>query len=359
MYITKIKLVNFRNYEKLNLQEIGQGLQVVYGKNAQGKTNLIEAIHICANGKSFRVSGDAKTIGFGGESAYILVEYVRGGRKNTMEALIEKYRKSFKVNGLPVKNIKDMLGNLLVVVFSPEDLKTAKESPGLRRAFLDGEISKIRPSYVDALKKYSSIIAQKNALLRRRNSTGIPDLLAAYNDQLAGYIKIILKNRISYVKKLNDFVKETHLQISGGSEKIEIKYRAGIVQENVAAQLERLMSREIEDFACNTGPHRDDLDIRVNDKDVKSYASQGQLRTLMLAIKLACLKILEESAGHKPILLLDDVFSELDELRKQNLLRQLCNMQTFLTTAQQIDASELPQTSEILVKNGHANLKKL
>ncbi len=357
MYIKSIRLTNYRNYEKLNLAGITAGTQFVLGKNAQGKTNLIEAINICANGKSFRVQSDAKTIRHGEACAYICVEYERAGRSHTIEALVEKSRKSFKVDGLPVKNIKDMLGNLLVVVFSPEDIKTAKESPGLRRAFLDGEISKIRPSYVDALKKYSSIIAQKNALLRRR-SPQAADMLAAYNAQLAGYIKIILKNRIAYVARLNEAVAATQAAISGGNEAVEIRYRPGISPDDIPGQLERLIPREIEDMSVQTGPHRDDLEMRLNGVDIKGFASQGQLRTLMLAIKLACLNILEESSGHRPILLLDDVLSELDDARAQNLLKELHGIQCFITAAQPVEA-KAADAAVMWVKNGVAQLKNL
>lgn len=355
MFIKSIKLVNYRNYENLSLRDIGPGVHFVLGKNAQGKTNLIEAVNICANGKSFRVQSDAKTIRHGEASAYISIEYDRAGRGHSIEALLEKNRKSFKVDGLPVKNIKDMLGNLLVVVFSPEDIKTAKESPGLRRAFLDGEISKIRPSYVDALKNYSAIIAQKNAILRRR-SPQAADMLAAYNVQLAGYIKIILKNRLAYVARLNEVVASTQAAISGGNEVVEIRYRPGISPEDIPAQLERLIPREIDDMAVQTGPHRDDLEMRLNGVDIKGFASQGQLRTLMLAIKLACLDILEESSGHRPILLLDDVLSELDAARSQNLLSRLEGIQCFITTAQP-PATEAAQAAVISVKSGTARLK--
>ena len=353
MYIKSLKLKDFRNYEQLNIDNLPDGVIVIYGKNAQGKTNLIEAIHICANGKSFRTSSDTNTVRFGADGAYVKTEYITNKRTQYMEVLIGKDRKkSFKQSGIPVKSIKEMLGHLYVVVFSPEDIKTAKEAPGLRRGLLDGEISKIRPSYIDALKKYTTIVAQKNAVLRKRNMKGAAPLLEAYNEQLEGYIRIILKNRNSYVKKLNEYVAKTHDMISGGKEDVEILYRAGIREEDIAGQLAALLPREMEDMGVVSGPHRDDLDIRLNGKDVKQFASQGQLRTLMLAVKVACLKILEDSTGHVPVLLLDDVFSELDNTRKKNLLKSISGIQTFITTADHTDVERIPQAYNIEVASG-------
>lgn len=353
MHIKRVKLVHFRNYEILNLSGLSKGVNIIFGKNAQGKTNLIEAINICANGKSFRVQSDSKTIMHDCSSAYILTDYAKSNGKNTIEALIEKNRKkSFKLNGIPLRSIREMLGNLYVVVFSPEDIKMAKESPAMRRAFLDGEISKIRPSYVDALKKYTQIIAQKNAVLRRRNMKDAPAVLRAYNEQLKGYIKVILKNRHAYVHKLNEYVEKTHALISGGEEKIEISYRTTIREEDIAGQLERQLEREIHELGCFAGPHRDDMEIRLNGREIRSFASQGQLRTLILGIKIACLKILEDSTGHRPILLLDDVFSELDDTRKHKLLESIQEIQTFITTADEMDLARVPGAHIIHIAAG-------
>lgn len=333
MFLKNIRLIHFRNYEQLNM-DFYPGINILYGKNAQGKTNVLEAINICANGKSFRVNTDSKTIMFEQGEAYIKAEFVRNGETNYIEVLIEKEKKKgLKINGIPARSLKELLGNLYVVVFSPEDIKTAKEGPSLRRGFLDGEISKIRPSYVDALKKYTRIIAEKNAVLRSKRVKNPETVLEAYNDQLESYIKIILKNRKSYIKKLNEYVNRTHQEISGGTEKITIRYKETIPEKQVRETLQKLVKKEIADFGCAAGPHRDDIDIMINDKDVRIYASQGQLRTLMLAIKTACLRILEESTGEMPVLLLDDVFSELDDTRKKNLLHVLRGIQVFITTA--------------------------
>ncbi|MGI6152513.1 MAG: DNA replication/repair protein RecF [Christensenellaceae bacterium] len=359
MVIKKIKLVNFRNYEQLDMDGFSDDINVVFGDNAQGKTNLLEAVGICANGKSFRVNQDAKTIRFMCDKAYLFVEYLQNGQQETdyIEVLIEKNkRKGIKKNGVPLDSMKQLLGNLYTVVFSPEDIRMVREAPGLRRAFLDGEISKIRPSYIDALKKYMEIVAQKNAALRRKTKD-MENILASFNEQLEGYIKIILKNRLSYVKKLNEFVTDAHSQISGGREKVEIEYKSTIDVDNIEKQLKNNIRREMMDGACLLGPHRDDLSIRVNGKDVRSYASQGQLRTLVLSIKIACIRLLYDTMGEMPVFLLDDVFSELDGTRKANLLRALLGIQVFLTTTH-FEQSEFEQSAaHFLVRNG--TVKKL
>lgn len=355
MFITQIKLLQFRNYAKLSLSGMGEGINIFYGKNAQGKTNLLEAVNICSSGKSFRVTADSKTIRFGEEKAYLFVEYVKENRKQTIEVLIEANRKkAIKINGIPATQVKQLLGNLYTVIFSPEDMKMAKEAPGLRRAFLDGEISKIRPTYIDALKKYTEIIAQKNAALRR-GGRDVRQVLEAYNTQLEGYMGIILKNRIAYVKKLNEYVARTYYDISGKEEKIDVVYKATIPEDAIAKTLQRLVPREIEEKSCTLGPHRDDLDFYVGGREARLYASQGQLRSLILAVKVACLNILEDSTGHRPILLLDDVFSELDDQRKKNLMKTLSGMQVFITTAEPLKAHKKGDICYFEVAAGSVN----
>ncbi len=352
MYLSKIKLIHFRNYEQLNV-DFEEGINLLYGSNAQGKTNVLEAIHICANGKSFRVNADSKAIMDGKAGSYLYAEYARDGQRQSIEILLEKdKKKSIKINGIPAKNVKELLGNLYVVVFSPEDIKTAKEGPSLRRAFLDGEISKIRPSYVDALKKYSKIIAEKNAVLRKKEEKNKKQIIEAYNDQLADYIRIILRNRKAYVQKLNEYVEKTHREIAGGAEIISIAYKETIPEQSIRHTLSKLVQKEIADFGCAAGPHRDELDITINGKDVRIFASQGQLRTLMLAVKTACLRILKDSTGQMPVLLLDDVFSELDAARKKNLLKTLEGIQVFITTADPNETEIISGLHKYFVKNG-------
>jgi DNA replication and repair protein RecF len=358
MNIERIRLLNFRNYEILDLRGLSSGVNILYGKNAQGKTNLLEAIHICANGKTFRGGKDAKAVRFFCKRGYAQTEYRKRGRMHTIEALIySDGKKSFKKDGKSARSIRETIGELLVVVFSPEDIRMAKEAPVLRRAFLDGEISKIRPFYLDALKQYRKIIFEKNAALKKRAIGDVEGLMRAYNEQLEQYIRIILKNRRMYLEKLNKHIDILHKTISSEEKKIEIQYKGSMQEEKIAEQLERMVEREIDECGCFAGPHRDDIEIRIDNKDVKQYASQGQLRTLMLTIKIACLKILEDSTGETPILLLDDVFSELDESRKQNLLCGFDGIQVFLTTANEQDAVAVMDAAKYWVSAGKIAIK--
>ncbi|MEA4853641.1 MAG: DNA replication/repair protein RecF [Christensenella sp.] len=352
MFIKSLKLIHFRNYEQLNI-DFFNGINILYGENAQGKTNVLEALHICANGKSFRISSDYKTIMLGKDGAYLKVSFEDDGEDGEIEVLTQKdKRKSIKINGIPAKSVKDLLGNLYVVVFSPEDIKTAREAPSLRRGLLDGEISKIRPSYVDALKQYSQVLSQKNALLKKGKSIDIQKMLEVYNEQLGGYIKIILKNRKAYVNQLNKFVKEVHYLISGKKEEITLQYKETIPEEDIMGTLKKLAKKEMTDFNSVAGPHRDDIEIMIDNKEARVYASQGQLRTLMLAIKIACLKILAESTGKTPVLLLDDVFSELDDFRKKNLISVLKEFQVFITTAEQNQKKSTKNVHKYRVSDG-------
>lgn len=329
MTVDKLRLIGFRNYAELNLEGFSPNLNIICGKNAQGKTNLIEAVHICSNGKSFRTPYDHTTVMDGRDRAYICAGYSEG----VIEALIGRdKKKSFKKNGVPLKSAKQLFGALVTVIFSPEDIRTIKESPGLRRSFLDSEISKLRPSYVDALKRYSEIIAQKNAAIRDNKDPA--EILRAYNARLKDYIKIITENRAAYAAKLGSLINGAHALISGRDDNIGIEYETQTAPDT-ADWLERQIKREIAEQGCNYGPHRDDLKFTIDGKDVRQYASQGQLRTLMLAVKTACVNIIEEHSGKKPVLLLDDVFSELDGQRKRNLLKAVGGAQTFITTCEE------------------------
>lgn len=356
MYIDGVKFLNFRNYNSLELNGFSPGINLIYGKNAQGKTNLIEGIYMCGQGMSFRTAKDSRAILDGSEKAYVKTSYLVKDKLNTMELLLERQKpKGYKKNGVPLKNTKQMLGNLLTVVFSPEDIRTVKEAPHMRRSLLDSEISKIRPSYVEALKNYYKIIANKKALIKNPN-THTRDLIKAYNSKLKDYISIIVKNRTSYTNKLNEFMSNTYAQLSGGKERVRIIYHPTVPMADTEEYLNSLIEREIAEGAIIRGPHRDALDILLDEKDAKDFASQGQLRTVMLSLKIACLKILEENSYSRPILLLDDVFSELDEARRHNLTQAISGIQTFITSCEENVDPILKPDAIIKVENGTARI---
>ena len=339
MVIESLFLRNFRNYEKLEITDFSSGLNVITGKNAQGKTNIIEAISFIAAGKSFRSSRDAYAIREGETQAFVRVVYSDGGVRRNVEMLLQKGRKkAFKIGGETVKKMSELYYALSVVIFSPEDLKIVKESPQLRRHFLDEEICKIRPSYLDALKKFQNILSEKSAALRQYNDNSA--LVDTYNEQLAGYIAVILKNRESYCEKLTQNIQNV-LETMELGEKIEFKYQPTIQKEDIASALQKIKGREMQEHQCLIGPQRDEVGITVNGREAKFFASQGQIRLVMLATKIAAVRIIQESTGRIPVLLLDDVFSELDQGRKTWAINHLKGMQTFITTADTAEAQKI------------------
>lgn len=357
MEITRIKLYNFRNYARLDLTDFAPGINVVCGDNAQGKTNLIEAVAVAANGKSFRPGAETSLVRGGTENAYIRIEYRDGGRRGALEAVIlPDAKKSYKKDGAPVRTIKEIIGSLLTVSFSPDDIRIVREGPGLRRNLLDGEISKIRPTYVDALRKYARILQEKNKVLKKPDAPHAQELIDTYNAEAAPCIRVILRNRLRYIDKLNTYVAQAHREISGTDETIEIAYHATLAGKDVEAELKALQGRERQAYASVAGPQRDDVLFRINGRPVKSYASQGQQRTLMLAVKIACLRILRDVSGKMPVLLLDDVLSELDEERRRHLLGSLGDLQVFITTADPRDSTLIGAGRKIEVEDGQAQM---
>lgn len=351
MVIESLFLRNFRNYEKLEITDFSSELNVITGKNAQGKTNIIEAISYIAAGKSFRSSRDACAISEGQNEAYVRAAYSESGIRRNVEMLLQKGRKkAFKIGGESVKKMSELYHALSVVIFSPEDLKIVKESPQLRRHFLDEEICKIRPSYLDTLKKFQNILAEKSAALRQYKDNS--SMVDAYNEQMAGYIAVILKNRESYCEKLTENIQSVLVTMELG-EKIEFKYQPTIQKEDIAAALAKIKPREILEKQCLIGPQRDEVGITVNGREAKFFASQGQIRLVMLATKIAAVRIIQESTGRVPVLLLDDVFSELDQDRKTWAIKNLKGMQTFITTANIAEAQKI--SGKLYgVKAGHA-----
>lgn len=355
MYVTRLRLSNFRNYEMLDLKGFDPGVNVIRGANAQGKTNLLEAVFASANGKSFRFTQDRQFVREGQPSAYVATYYQAGGREHSIEMMIgSDRRKSCRVDGDPVRTIRETMGKLLVVSFSPEDIRTVNEGPQLRRNLLDMEISKIRPSYVDALKQYAKIIQAKNKVLKRPDDPSANKLIQVYNEQALPYIRVILKNRRRYVENLNDYVAEVQREISSGHEDVHLAYKAGLHEERIMEELEQHAEREKSAMCSIVGPHRDDLLITLNGTDVRQYASQGQLRSVMLSTKVACVRALRDATGHTPVLLLDDVFSELDSSRKTQLLGSLADMQVLITSADPGEVPLLKDYPQIAVEKGTA-----
>lgn len=350
MYVDNIRLINFRNYDNLNIN-LNKKTNIFIGKNAQGKTNLLESIYICATGRSFRTNRDREIISFDKDEAYIGANMNIGKFDRFIEIKMERDRsKRIKVNKTELKNYRELYSGLNVVVFSPEDLKLVKEGPSERRKFLDLEISQIKPVYSYNLTRYNKILFQRNNILRSNKfKNDIRPLLDIFDLQLAKIGTDIIIERDKYVKELSAISKVTHNNITLCNEDLELIYETNIdivpsKLEMEKIYLENLKSntnRDIESRSTGVGPHRDDLIMNINNKDVKTYGSQGQQRTVVLSIKLSEVELIKKEKGSYPVLLLDDVFSELDEERRKYLIKSFHNIQTLITMTDVMDLKEM------------------
>lgn len=342
MYIKNLKLRYFRNYEELSL-EFDESYNIIYGNNAQGKTNIIEAIFLCATGRSHRTTKDLEMVKSGNNGYYIKLDLKKDPNDLSIEMIFEKNeRKKIKINEIPLKKVGNLMGNLKAVIFSPEDLFIIKEGPSERRRFLDMTLSQIRPSYFYDLQQYAKIILQRNILLKELiNKKSLIDTLEVWNNHLIKTGSRIIRSRNEFIEKLNTYAKVRHSQLTNGMEDLLIKYDPSFkindikdlkdIELSYKKTIDAAIDREILKTTTLYGPHRDDYDIILNNASTKIYGSQGQQRTSVLAIKLAEIDIMMEDTGEYPVLLLDDVLSELDNKRQKYLFENIGNIQTFIT----------------------------
>ncbi len=334
MHITKLALRDFRNFEALTLEDLNPGINVFAGRNAMGKTNLLEAVNYLSCARSFRGAPDAKLIRDGQAFAGIFAQYAADSHRGKIEiGILGEGKRSVRLNGLPVRKISELMGALNSIVFAPEDLRIIKEAPSLRRRMMDMELCKISPGYYRSLQSYSLALKSKNKLLK--NPRADAGVLSAYSEQMAAYGEQMIEERAAFVEQLNACTARFYHNLQGVSEGIEIRYKCSAEVENaresLLAKMQANAAREREMGVCLTGPHREDLEILINRRDSKIYASQGQQRTAMLAIRLASLEVAQAQTGEAPVLLLDDVFSELDRRRRESLMEIVSGNQVFIT----------------------------
>ncbi len=350
MYIENLKLLNYRNYSQLNLN-FHPKINIITGSNAQGKTNIIEAIYYLAIGKSHRTNKDREVINWDSENSYIRGTIITNKGKRVLEmGLSKSQKKIMKNNGIVLERIGDLLGKVNIVLFSPEDLKLIKEGPMERRNFLDREISNIKPQYYYGILKYHKILAQRNHLLKNLgNQQSLENTISLWDQQLAEVGSWIIHSRIYFLKKLNGYINRIHREITDDKEDLVLFYQSNILksQEEIK-DIKRLFQEklrsnrglDIKRGVTSVGPHRDDLKVSINKIDLRAFGSQGQQRTAALSLKLSILELIDIEIGERPILLLDDVLSELDEMRQEKLIKSLENVQSFITCA---DRSYLQQ----------------
>lgn len=332
MYIENIELKNFRNYRELKVS-FSKRVNIFLGNNAQGKTNLLESIYMNSMAKSFKNVRDREMIRFGEEFCKIKTDIYADGETNTTEILINRDgRKGVKVNGVRIRKTSELLERIFIVVFSPEDLKIVKEDPEKRRKFTDRELCQIDPGYYSALSDYRKVLKQRNSYLKE--SSVDPDVLDVWDTGLAKYGSRIIKKRRDFITDLDRISSGIHESISGGREKLSLKYEPDVSPDTDFYQL--LCDSRSDDIRNRTtghGPHRDDIKISADGIDLRKFGSQGQQRTAALSLKLSEIKLIEEETGEKPVLLLDDVLSELDNQRQSFLINSLGENQMFITTA--------------------------
>ena len=344
MRLNKLYLKNYRNYQELKIT-FTKNLVIFLVENAQGKTNLLESIYVLAMTRSHRTSSEQELIGWQGEQALIQGEVTKGTSKIPLEILLSKKGRKTKINHIEQKKLSSYVGQLNVILFAPEDLSLVKGSPQIRRKFLDMELGQINPIYLYDLVQYQGILKQRNQYLKQLNEKKQTDLLYLdiLSEQLAEFGSKVLKARAQFVRRLEFWANTLHQQITHQKEQLEIEYVTSFsslstqTQEEIQTQfLELLNQNKKKDMFRGTttiGPHRDDLSFFVNQKNVQTYGSQGQQRTTALSVKLAEIDLIKEETGEYPILLLDDVMSELDDNRQLHLLETIeGKVQTFLTT---------------------------
>lgn len=332
MIVKSINLKDYRNYELLNI-ELSDKTNIIYGDNAQGKTNILESMYVGATTKSHRGSKDKELIRFGCDEAHIKMIVCRNDIDYRIDMHIKKNKaKGIAVNGIPLKRSVEMFGIVNMVFFSPEDLNIIKNGPAERRRFLDSEICQLSRLYMIELANYNKVVAQRNKLLKEISFSGrMADTLEIWDEQMVRYGTSIISERKKFISRLNDILSEIHQNLTGGKEQILITYEPNVSEEAFSEELKAGRERDLRFGQSYTGPHRDDFCVRVNDIDIRKYGSQGQQRTAALSLKLAEIRLVEEEIHDTPVLLLDDVLSELDGSRQNYLLQSIHSIQTLIT----------------------------
>ena len=347
MWIKKIKINNFRNYknQEINLEK---NINIFYGENAQGKTNIIEAIFLSSMGKSFRAKKDKEMIMLGEEKSNIEIEYEKTDRDGKIKIELGN-KKIVYINGIKIKKLSELLGKVNVVIFTPDDINILKGGPQNRRRFLDIMISQLRPNYMYNLNLYLKTLEQRNNYLRQiREENKNENMLDIWDEELSNYAINIYNYRKEFIEKIKNKIKNIHSEITNNKEEIEIEYLSECnSKEKYLELLKQRRKLDIIKGYTTKGIHRDDFNIYINKKELGIYGSQGQHRTAILSLKLSELNIVKDEIGESPILLLDDFMSELDEKRRKNFLEKINDVQVIITCTEKIDI----ENKEILVYN--------
>ena len=365
MRLNHIHLQNYRNYEQLEL-DTGHAVNLFVGPNAQGKTNLLEAIFALALTKSHRTNKDKELIGWQGDTARIRGEVEKKYGNVQLDLMYSSQGKKARINGLEQRKLSDFVGTLNVVMFAPEDLEIVKGTPGIRRRFLDMEIGQVQPGYLYTLQQYGKVLVQRNNYLKSAFGGSVQEaMLEVWNTQLAEHGVKMMKKRQTFIHKLQRWTEQIHTGITSGGEELQIQYRPSfevdasqdesVLFDQFMIKLSQVRDQELRRGMTMIGPHRDDLAFFINGKEAQVYGSQGQQRTTALSLKLAEIELIHEEIGEYPLLLLDDVLSELDQNRQNQLIATFQGkVQTFITTTglESVEVHKLHDAGVYHVKEG-------
>ena len=332
MILKSIELKNFRNYEDLNLK-FDSGTNILFGDNAQGKTNILEAAYVSGTTKSHKGSRDKDMIRFGEDEAHIRTLVEKQGKEYQLDIHLKKNRsKGIAINKVPIKKAGELFGILNMVFFSPEDLNIIKNGPSERRRFLDSEICQLDKIYLSDLTKYNKILMQRNRLLKDMMfRQELSETLPVWDMQLVEYGKRLIRRRRQFIEELSGIITGIHKNISGDKEELILKYEPNIDAEFLEDELNRVREKDKKYAQTSVGPHRDDISFFIHDVDIRKFGSQGQQRTSALSLKLSEIELVRQTIHDTPVLLLDDVLSELDSNRQNYLLNSIHDIQTMIT----------------------------
>ena len=341
MYIEQINLKNFRNYEEQDIK-LNPHINIFYGDNAQGKTNILEAIFLGGFGKSFRTSKEKEMIKLQKDFLEVNIKYQKSDRDGKVKIILSN-KKQIEINGVKIKKLSELIGNLNLVIFTPDDIQILKNGPDKRRRFLDMMIGQLRPNYVYTLNLYLKTLEQRNNYLRQiKEENKSEEMLEIWDEKLVEYAEIICKYRKEFIEKIKEQIKVIHPKITENNEILTLNYITEC--DNKETYLSLLKQRRKLDIIkgfTTKGIHRDDFKVFINDKEIGIYGSQGQHRTAILTLKLAELYVIYNEIGEYPILLLDDFMSELDENRRKSFLEYIQDTQVIITCTDKMELENL------------------
>ena len=334
MKIKSLKLRNYRNYDILKI-DFDEAANIFYGDNAQGKTNILEAVYLTGTTKSHRGSKDRDMIKFGCDESHLETIIEKNGIDYQIDMHLKRNgSKGIAINKIPIKRASELFGVVNLVFFSPEDLNVIKNGPSERRRFIDMELSQLDKVYMNNLSNYNKIVNQRNHLLKDmmfQDHDSLKSTLDVWDMQLIHYGSKIIERRKDFICEINEIISSIHKKLTGNREDIKVVYEPNHGDQSLEDAVYRNRERDIRLKSTSAGPHRDDIRFMAGDMDIKKYGSQGQQRTAALSLKLSEIELVKKSINDTPILLLDDVLSELDKHRQNYLLDSICDIQTLIT----------------------------